>query len=99
MLGVRGDLLGARISSGEPSAICSAAVAVVQATENRHSMDSHGQRRLCRRKPLLTSRRLQAQTTMGSPIVVTHVLAQQSLSLAIVPQEQVIEAVAAQRSQ
>jgi hypothetical protein len=71
---------------------------MVEASENWCSMHRRERRRLRRREPSLTSGRLQAETTMGSPVVVMRVLAQQSLSLAVVPDEQVVEALAPKRA-
>jgi hypothetical protein len=71
---------------------------MVQAAENRCSLYAQAQRRLRWRETFLTRGRLQVETAMGPPVVVMRVLAQQSLSLAVVPDEQVIEAVAPKRA-
>jgi hypothetical protein len=92
------QLLGAEISSSERMAIDAGAVAMVQAAEYRCSVYGEARRRLRWREPFLTGGRLQAETAVRPPVVVMRVLAQQSLSLAVVPDEQVIEAVASKRA-
>jgi hypothetical protein len=57
-------------------------------------VDEEAQRRLRWWEPSLTGRRLQAEAAMGPSVVVMRELVQQSLSLAVVPDEQVIEAFA-----
>jgi hypothetical protein len=92
----RRGLRGAEISSRDATAIQRNSILVMEAAEDRYSAYQRGRRRLWWRQPEPTRGWLHAQTAMGTSMVVAHVFAEQSLGLAIVPDEHMIQAIAPQ---
>jgi hypothetical protein len=74
------------------------AVFMVQAGENGTTTDKMGNSPLVRREPPSANRRLHAKAAMRAAVVVANVLPKNGLSVSLIADEHMVEAIAAERS-